>query len=81
LGRCGAVGAYGGDRLGVTGCDISLEERIRRLGDAPRELLKVEAVVDNPTGPDVDEPGVVCWTIAVISSDSRWKWQGAYDRV
>jgi hypothetical protein len=70
LRRCGAVGSRRNDRLGVAGCDVGLEQRIRGLGDAPGELLEVEAVVDNPAGPDVDEPGVVCWAIGVISLDN-----------
>ena len=34
-------------------------EAIGGLGDAPGELLEVQTVVDDPTRPDVDQPGVV----------------------
>lgn len=39
---------------------ISLIQRVRGgLGRAPRQLLEMQAVVHNPTGPDVDEPCIV----------------------
>ena len=46
--------AFGGGRvLGLRGVDVGRVELFRHLGDAPRELLEVEAVVDDPACPDV----------------------------
>ena len=46
-------------RRGIACGDVRGEELVRRLRHCPRELLEVQAVIDNSAGPDIHQPSVI----------------------
>ena len=49
----------GGLRRGITRGDVCREELVSRLRHSPRELLEVQAVVDDAARPDVHQSSVI----------------------